>query len=389
MTTDTRPMIIAVDDDAASLRLLQSMFADEFVLEVFTSAETCLARVEAQRPSVFLLDVGLPGIDGYALCERLKARPDCAHIPVIFISGQVTIDARLRGYEVGAHDFVVKPFDVMEVRQKVMLLLQSLDEKHNLESRLTETDTLVGLILSNLDEYAVLLKYLRDLNSCMAPEELAALTHAMLRGYGLNGAVQLRLPEGDATTDAQGETTPVMVSVMNHVRTLERIFEFRKHGVYNFERITVMVDNMPLEDPERCGRLRDHLAIAVETADARLHGLLAARINASAQGMIAEVVALLQGTLGAMAERHAFAQKAGALLIQELADETRAEFVSLGMNQIQEDSILELIQVKAATLVSLYDTGNQSSASFDHLAHRLAAMQSLLRSGQGGLSSAP
>lgn len=384
MTSPVTPYsIFAVEDDPASLRLLQAVFQETYALETFASAEACLARLDTGTPDLFLLDVGLPGVDGYELCRQLKDRPASAHLPVIFISGHVELESRLRGYEVGAHDFIVKPFDLREVRQKVEVLFKELASKANLENRLTESDTLTALILSNLDEYAVVLKYLRELNSCADPRELADMTHTMLRGFGLSGAVQLRLPGEELTIDAQGANTPIMVSIMNHVRTLERIFEFHRHGVYNFDRITLMVDNMPVADAERCGRLRDHLAIAIETADARLKGLLATATNTRANEHVGQAIAVLRATVAAFTERYAHAQHAGGAVMRELMEEMRAAFIHLGMTQLQEESILDIIQQKMDLLVGLYDAGAETNTTLVHLEHRLTEMQTLLKTAPG------
>lgn len=371
-----------VEDDASLIKLLRSVFEGDYALRTDTSAEDCLARLDREGPpDVFLLDVGLPGQDGFSLCEQIKQRPDCAAVPVMFVSGQVEIDARLRGLEVGAHDFLVKPFDVREVRQKVALLLKEREEKARLQSQLTDSDTLTSLILSNLDEYAVLLKFLRELNSCEAPEQVIELTHQMLRGYGLAGAVQLRLPTGECNADAQGESTPIMVSILNHVRTMDRIFEFRKRGVYNFDRITVLVENMPVADPELCGRLRDHLAIAFETADARLAGLIAAVANTQAQGSISDVIDILQGTLASFAERYEQAQQSGGAVMHDLQAEMRGAFAHLGMSMLQEEALLEMVQTKANVLVQIYNSGDAMQATLADLQQHLAELQRTLRGG--------
>lgn len=372
--------IFLVEDDPASARLLQMMLKNEAEIEVFGQAEDCLMRLEECKPAVFLLDVGLPGIDGYTLCEQLKQRPDTADIPVIFTSGHVEMEARIRAYDIGAHDFIVKPFDVTEVRSKIGHLLQNQRERAGLNTRLEESDMLTTLILSNLDEYAVLLKYLRDLNSCASPQEMAQMTHGMLRGFGLTGAVQLRLPDATLNTSADGEAPPIVASILNHVRLMNRIFEFKKRGVYNFERITVIVENIPIDDPERCGRLRDHLAIAVETADARLAGLITASANNRADLGIGETLQVLSTATEEFTLRQRTAQEAGHQVMRELIEEMHATFAHLGMNQLQEDSIIELIEQKTQKLVLIYDATAATQATLQKLQARMNGLRQALKS---------
>lgn len=372
-------LIFIVEDDPASARLLEMALEDEARVEIFSKAEDCLERIEAVLPVAFFLDVNLPGIDGFELCRRLREHDRAAEIPVIFVSGHVGIDARVQGYEVGAHDFIFKPLDVTELRTKTSLLLKTRRERASLENQLEETDMLTSLVLSNMDEYAVLLKYLRALNSCLDEHEIAQLTHDMLRGFGLSGGVQLRLPGETLTTTAHGPASPIIVSIIGHVRHMGRIFEFRKHGVYNFERITLIIDNMPISDPERCGRLRDHLAIAIETADARLAGLLATRTNALADSNLQQTLSILQASISELSTHHDQAQEVGNTIMSELLDELRIVFSHLGMNLLQEESILDLVEQSARRLIRAIDANASTQAAFSALQAQMNAMRQTLR----------
>ncbi|CAG1002373.1 partial Response regulator PleD, partial [Rhodocyclaceae bacterium] len=86
-------LIYAVDDEPQMRVLLDAILSDHYAVETFDSSEACLARLAIARPGMLLIDVGLPGIDGYALCRRIKDDAETAHIPVSFISGHDTIDA--------------------------------------------------------------------------------------------------------------------------------------------------------------------------------------------------------------------------------------------------------------------------------------------------------
>ncbi|MEO8259877.1 MAG: response regulator [Acidobacteriota bacterium] len=86
------------------------------------SGEEALEAARSARPDVILLDIGLPGIDGYAVCRMLKADPDLAGIPVAFMSAHGSVDDRLIGYSLGADDFIVKPVDPRELALRLRRL---------------------------------------------------------------------------------------------------------------------------------------------------------------------------------------------------------------------------------------------------------------------------
>ncbi|MEC7525483.1 MAG: hybrid sensor histidine kinase/response regulator [Myxococcota bacterium] len=116
----TPPRLAVVDDNPHNLRLLQEELESRgYRVLCFPRAEMALRAAERRPPDLFLLDVQMPGMDGYALCEALKRRPALADVPVIFASAKVEPEDKLRGFEAGAVDYVTKPLQMAEVHARV------------------------------------------------------------------------------------------------------------------------------------------------------------------------------------------------------------------------------------------------------------------------------
>ena len=114
--------VFIVDDDDFSLKLLELAFAQTCKIEFFSTAEACLARLNEDGcvpPDLFLLDVDLLGMDGYTLCRQIQQRPGLENALAIFISGYDNIGSRLEGYDAGGIDYVVKPYNMAELKKKV------------------------------------------------------------------------------------------------------------------------------------------------------------------------------------------------------------------------------------------------------------------------------
>ncbi len=114
-----RKCILIVDDCAINVEILQELLRDEYVLEIANTGEECLEKVRSAKPDLVLLDIMMPGIDGYETCRRIKESPIGTFTQVILISGKASASERLEGYRAGADDFVVKPFDHDELLAKV------------------------------------------------------------------------------------------------------------------------------------------------------------------------------------------------------------------------------------------------------------------------------
>jgi len=117
--------VLVVDDIAANLRLLEAKLLNEYYeVSLAASGPEALATVKRWMPDVVLLDVMMPGMDGYEVCRRLKAQPSTAHIPVVMVTALTDAVERVRGLEAGADDFLSKPVDDATLFARLRALLR-------------------------------------------------------------------------------------------------------------------------------------------------------------------------------------------------------------------------------------------------------------------------
>ena len=146
-----------MDDNPRNLNILRRTLGDHFNFATAESGQAALEEARRVPPDIVLLDIMMPGLDGYEVCRRLRARPEMAPAKIIMISAKGSTPERLEGYEAGADDYVTKPFDPAELLAKVRVYarLKSVEEINALKSNLLtllshETRTPLTLILSPL-----------------------------------------------------------------------------------------------------------------------------------------------------------------------------------------------------------------------------------------------
>ena len=130
--------VLIVDDVPANLKMLVDALSGSG-LEVFVakSGESALEKISHATPDLILLDVKMPGIDGFETCRRLKAAEESRDIPVIFMTALVDTEKKLKGFEVGGVDYVTKPIEHEEMRARVNahLTIQRLRRELELSNR--------------------------------------------------------------------------------------------------------------------------------------------------------------------------------------------------------------------------------------------------------------
>ena len=117
--------VLLVDDAKANLDILVEGLRGEYKLSLALSGEMALAVAARTLPDLILLDIMMPGMDGYEVCRRLRALPETAELPIIFLSSLEDVQHKSRGFEAGANDYVTKPFDLIEVKARVRAQLKA------------------------------------------------------------------------------------------------------------------------------------------------------------------------------------------------------------------------------------------------------------------------
>ena len=115
----SRAKVLIVDDDVATIRLIADALSREYDVLVATTAREGLQQALNTQPDLILLDVVMPGIDGFALCRQLKSYDQIQKIPVIFVSALDAVDQQAKGFELGAVDYITKPVETPILRARV------------------------------------------------------------------------------------------------------------------------------------------------------------------------------------------------------------------------------------------------------------------------------
>jgi signal transduction histidine kinase len=137
--------ILIVDDEPINLAALEGILSGGYALVFANNGAQAIAAAAKHRPSLILLDIQMPGLDGYEVCRRLKQDGQLAHIPVIFLSTFTDSESKVRAFELGGSDYVPKPFAADEVLARIRTHLKVLSaERQLMESydRLKEAESL-------------------------------------------------------------------------------------------------------------------------------------------------------------------------------------------------------------------------------------------------------
>jgi len=171
-----RKRIIVVDDDKDIRKLVESILAKEgFITTGAENGADAMKKIQASKPDLVLLDLQLPDKDGFEVCKDLRNDPATKYVPIVFLTVQNLDSYKIAGLEMGADDYITKPFNQTELLARVKAVLRRVDWRDKKESILKD-----GLLAVDLEKHSV---HMDSKSLDLSPKEFGTL-EVLLRASG-------------------------------------------------------------------------------------------------------------------------------------------------------------------------------------------------------------
>lgn len=318
--------ILVVDDSLLELQMTVGYLRQYFEVQASSSGERALEMINSHKPSIVLLDVNMPDIDGYEVCRRIREHDK--HLKIIFVSAYDSTSEILKGYTVGANDYIVKPYEPIILLSKINRAIA--DETEYEEASHSSAD-LAMEAMTSFGELGSILTFLRSSFRTTTVEGLANLMLQTLQAYGLEACLQVRTPKCVLNVTHKGTPSPIEEELLSRIAKMPNRFAESGARIFiNYEHTSLMIKNMPFGDDVKMGRIRDNVAIMLEGADERL-------------AMIAIDVSI-QDSLELANQTHQSIVADHIALIEQNMEQFKATLLKLELNKEQENELLGIIQ---------------------------------------------
>lgn len=277
--------VLVVDDDDESVELVQALLGKEYAVTAARSGADALQVAARDMPNIILMDVEMPGMNGYEACRALRAVEPQRLATVFFVSAHTGAENRLAAYESGGDDFVSKPFNVKELKHKFSLALAQQAKRKDLSEKVQRANSIAMMSMREAADSGITLGYLSEISGQTGFDTIADTTLNTMGRFHVAGAVQLRDGQKRFSRNTGGECTGVEEAVLTEMAGRERIVDLGTRFAFNYQRATIIVYDMPVYDEELHGRLKDIVVKMVEALDVHLSALetlMAARARADA-----------------------------------------------------------------------------------------------------------
>lgn len=367
----TQPATILVVDDEPLFLRIYTLHIERAGFHVLTAenGEQAWEMIQSDPSQIDIIisDVQMPGMDGYQLCEKIRANDETQEIPFIFVSGLINLDEKLKGYAVGGDDYITKPVVPEELLEKVRHQLDKKIKNSGLSKQLAESFNAAMQAMTYSSQLGQVIEFFKKSLSAVSLQQIASYLFEFMEPLGLHCTIQFHTPQGLMNFGGQGEVSPLESSVIEMARQKPRFFDFGARTIINYSDFSLLIKNMPIDDEERYGTIKDTLGNLCEAIEARVTVLLSQDRNKQRE----QILKTVQEAMDSIASSLDSIQKANVSAIEEMINDIDSAMMVLGLTEEQEQDIRG---IAANTLTKVDEAFNQGAMlrnQFAEVQHRL------------------
>ena len=364
--------LLAVDDEPYNLEILQHYLQERYELISAHNGEEGLAALnENSNIGMVLLDVSMPDMNGYEMCKIIRENSQWDHMPVVFISARGAVEDRMLGYQSGGDEYIVKPFECDELLAKINLLEKYTREKKGLEENYKMASSVAMEAMTNAQEIGLALEFSKETYAIRSESDLMDLFVNCLKNFGLNAIIRLKINGDFQFHQCIGEPSPLEKGLVDILSKKDRIFSFEHRTQFNFDRINLLVKNMPIEDENKYGRYKDLLPFFLDATNACMESI-EDRKTISDNDQLKSVVLQINS---AMDDERSLIKESQSILktiLDDLNCTVEDVLPTLGLEDDQEKFLINLIEEKILKASVAADISNKSDELFDHVSQLLS-----------------
>jgi len=366
-----RVRILAIDDDNISQKFIHRALDDQFDTVSAYNGEQGLAFAFRDKPNIILLDVEMPGLNGYEVCEKLKGSTITKDIPVFFLSAHSSVQERMRGFDVGADDYLTKPFEAPGLVAKINVLLRYHEQQKTLVQEIKDARTTANIAMSGSSDLGQIIQIIEKSYQLKTIKELADYTLQYTETLGLRCSLLIKTVEGYSHFTPSGNISPLELELLKKLRNNNRFNDFSCRTQINFPNISILIKNMPVEDREKYGRIKDLMPAILGPLDAKVRAHnVESTIKESAKELNTSIVSVKESIQELNGSLQKNARNSHSVL-SEMLNTLNLHLPAMGLESDQEEYILNCVENAIEESHKITDTDENLATSFTMLVTQL------------------
>ena len=364
--------ILSIDDDKFIHKIIARTLNPKYETIFALTGEEGINLAKVHKPDIIITDVEMPGLNGYETCEKLKSDPVTCNTPVIFLSSLDSLQERLSGFEAGADDYLVKPFDTDELLGKLNTLTQYIEEQGKIQQKITEAEKTAYLALSGSSDLGMAMQLIENSSDARSIKEIAKSLLQYCKSKELKCSVLITTHNDPICITTEGVASPLEVDLMELLRAEQKRFhDFGCRTQINYPNISLLINNMPLGDSNSYGSIKDSFPPILAVFDTKIKSLNTEATIREQRISLNESFQEIKENLKKMGVSLHENAKSSFEIMNNMLTELNMDLPSMELEDDQEKLILDKIEKAVDSARKASDTGEDINSSFTTMINQL------------------
>ncbi|MFT7689171.1 MAG: response regulator of citrate/malate metabolism [Candidatus Azotimanducaceae bacterium] len=355
--------ILVFRGDAEFLKTMESDLSSSYQISTCDSQSTCLDSVEEGSPSLLLLDTSLSSECAYSICKEVKDKHP--KMDIILLSESSSTEDIVQAYNSGASDYLVKPIFMQELGAKLTRLLCSQTKLILSEEASRDAQIVAFSAMTDSSQLGRVLEFMDNNINCKDINEVASSVLETCEALSLQATVYVKTAHKIAVVSSGGDSQPIETVLIEKVRGQNRIIDFNQRTLYSDKGVSILIKNMPLDNPVEYGRLKDSLMTLACGANSRVSAIVNEDLLIASRDSVTKALGEIENSIGSQANL-------ATNVMHDFMTDMESTILVLGLSEEQEDYIMSLIDNHLQGVVKLVSSATHTKTI---LSSALAEMQ--------------
>lgn len=365
--------ILIVDDEQTVLIILEKLLVNNgYDVKCLDSGNKVIETIDEFNADAILLDINLPDTTGFEICKEIRNGFDNADVPIIFISALESLEDRIKGYDLGGDDYIIKPVQHSELLAKLNVLFKNSSKINELKTDYKSAFDTAMQAMTSASELGVIMQFLDTIVTIATFDELIDETLSTGSSLGLDCSLQVRHSNGIISVCNDGEIKPIEAELFDTAKNKGRFYDSGPKTFVNFDNISLLIKNMPTEDQNTYGRIKDYIAPMVNGADARIRAIEAEIELKQKQKILQEAISETNIGIKEANEKLSDLKDLDNKVLSDLINEIDSELFSLALDEENESKIIKIIEEKKGMLLAPHNEGLKIEHIFERIIAKLS-----------------
>lgn len=377
MIMGIKQQVLVIDDDPDYCQLMTEVLSEKFDCSVaFSGKEGLLKFKDDVDPILVIVDLNLPDVSGFDVCMELKALKSTREFAIFVISGDEDSSSRIRAFEVGADDYIAKPFELNELSSRIDRSIDFVEGQSKLKQEGNATREMANIAMAQASQYSYVMNFFKSLNTCHNIDQVAKLFFDAMDYFSLSATIKIHLNSVVFLNSDLGDVSPIEKSIYELLENHGRIYEFGKRMLINGRNVSFLVKNFP-DDDISAGQARDFLAALVEGLESKIDDLiLKSSIMEVASGLTEAIETINQNL-----NKHNIIMNN---IMSDMVTDISTSYHKLDLNDEQEVYFTDMVEKGSGRLNSADELLSEIQVSFSSLLVKMKNIEEMSKPSDDG-----